>query len=59
MSEITKEKLTSRKLWFSVIIAAIVTFGKQLGIDLDPEQLYALVGLAGAYNVGNGLSKGK
>lgn len=55
----TKEKLTSRKLILTIIIGAVITIGKEIGIDLDPEQLYALVGLAGAYNIGNGLSKGK
>ncbi len=48
------EKLKSRKLWVTVVTAAIVTLSGQLGID--PELTTKLVGLAAAYVLGQGLA---
>lgn len=48
------EKLKSRKLWVTVVTAAVVTFSQQLGID--PELTTKLVGLAAAYVLGQGLA---
>lgn len=43
------EKIKSRKLWITVLAGALVAFGEQFGIDLDPEQLIAIAGMVLAY----------
>ncbi|MCU9930987.1 hypothetical protein OFL77_27015, partial [Escherichia coli] len=48
------EKLKSRKLWVTVVTAAVVALSNQLGIDA--ELTTKLVGLAAAYVLGQGLA---
>jgi hypothetical protein len=43
------KKLTSRKLWVTVLAGALVTLSEHLGLELDPEQIYGLVALAVGY----------
>ena len=43
------ERLKSRKLWITVITAAIIAFGDEFGIELDMEELIALGGIVLAY----------
>jgi len=46
-------KLKSRKLWVTVITAAVLAFSQQLG--LDPELTTKLVALAASYLLGQGV----
>lgn len=48
--------MKSRKLWITAIVGAFVAFSKAFGIDLDPEQIFALIALTTGYQVGNGLA---
>jgi hypothetical protein len=48
------EKLKSRKLWVTVITAAVVALSHQLGLDQDLTT--KLVGLAAAYVLGQGMA---
>lgn len=48
--------LKSRKLWVTVIAGAVITVSDAIGLNLDPETIYSLVGLAIGYNVGNGIA---
>ena len=59
MSEGTKARLSSRKLWVTGLVGAFIAFSKNFGIDLDAEQIYSLLGLSGTYCIGNGMAKGK
>ena len=43
------ERLKSRKLWVTVLTGAVVAFAGEFGVEIDPENLYALVGLIAAY----------
>ena len=49
MVVLVMEKIKSRKLWITVLAGALVAFGEQFGIDLDPEQLIAIAGMVLAY----------
>jgi hypothetical protein len=48
------EKLKSRKLWVTVVTAALVTLGSQMGID--EATTTKLVGIAAAYLLGQGIA---
>ena len=48
-------KLTSRKFWITIIGTLVISV---LGIyNVDPNYVYAISALLGAYMVGNGISK--
>lgn len=51
------ERISSRRFILSLVVAVIVTIGEKFGVDLDPEQLLALVGLAASYNLKDIASK--
>lgn len=46
------QRLASRKLWISLIAGALVTFGAEFGVDLDPENLITLGTIVAAYVFG-------
>lgn len=48
------EKLKSRKLWVTVITAALVTIGTSLG--LDEGTVTKIVGLSASYVLGQGIA---
>ena len=45
-------RLTSRKLWLTVLSSFLVAFGDQFGIALDQEQIMALAAMVVAYVTG-------
>lgn len=53
------EKLKSRTEWQSYLITVIVLAADHfLGLEIDPEKLWMLVGATGSYGVSRGLAKG-
>jgi hypothetical protein len=53
------EKLKSRTEWQSYLITVVVLFADHfLGLDIDPDKLWMLVGATGSYGVSRGLAKG-
>ena len=46
------ERLKSRKFILTTISAILVTLAQAFDVQIDPEQLYSLVGLVGAYVLG-------
>ena len=50
--------MRSSEFWAGLLLPVIVIlFGKHLGLDLKPEELYALVASGGLYGVSRGLAK--
>lgn len=48
------EKLKSRKLWVLILTVMIIAASDKLG--LDPEAITKLIGLVGAYMLGQGIA---
>lgn len=46
------ERLKSRKFILTVVSSALVALAQAFDVQVDPEQLYSLVGLVGAYVLG-------
>lgn len=44
--------MKSRKFWVAILSAIVVTAGEQFGLELDPEQVISLAGLASLYILG-------
>lgn len=49
-------KLKSRKFWVMFVASVIVMFGGQLGINLDPAQVDAMIWIVVAYLGGQGIA---
>lgn len=45
------EKLKSRKFWLTFAGGVVILFAKQLGFDVDPEQLWQLASIVTGYNL--------
>lgn len=46
----------SKKFWIGVLGAGIPLITKIVGLELDPQVIYGIVGAASAYNAGQGLA---
>lgn len=54
------QKVKNRTEWQAYLVSLIVLFVNQfLGLDIDPETLWQMVGLSGAYGASRGLAKMK
>jgi hypothetical protein len=52
------DKLLSRTEFQALVVGILlVVFNRKLGLDLGPEELYALVGMIGSYAGSRGLAK--
>lgn len=47
-------RLKSRKLWITLLTGSLLLLLKELGIEMAPETLYALVTLVTGYNLAQG-----
>tara|TARA_B100001123_G_C15245009_1_gene1000536 strand:- start:99 stop:296 length:198 start_codon:yes stop_codon:yes gene_type:complete len=47
----------SRRFWIAVIVAVVAVGGKQLGIEVDKEQLENIIKVAGIWILGDSLNK--
>ncbi len=43
------ERLKSRKLWITVLTAALIAFGEEIGLDLSERDMMYLVGVVLGY----------
>ena len=43
------ERIKSRKLWITVLTAALIAFGEEIGLNLDERDMMYLVGLVLGY----------
>lgn len=50
------DRLKSRKLWVTILALALVTIGGAVGVDLDAEQLDAVIWIVAAYLGGQGIT---
>ena len=50
-------RLRSRKFWIATLALLLVTLGKQIGIELDPAQLDAVIKIVAAFVLGQGISE--
>lgn len=45
-------RLKSRKFWVTLLVIVLVAFTEQLGLNIDPDKIVALVGMASSYVLG-------
>lgn len=43
------QRLQSRKFWVTLSVGFVIVFGETVGIDLDEDQGWQLVGVVGAW----------
>lgn len=50
--------MKSSEFWMGMLLPVLVVlFQKTLGLDLSPDELYAIVGSGGLYSIGRGIAK--
>ncbi|MEM6988928.1 MAG: hypothetical protein AAF721_00480 [Myxococcota bacterium] len=49
------DKLKSRKFWLTFLVVVLLAFGQMLGLDIDVDKAWQLVGVASSYVFGQSL----
>ncbi len=45
------ERVRSRRFLLTLLVSVVVVIGEKFGVSLDGEELLALAGIVGAYNL--------